>query len=573
MSLNDQYGDGGIVSNDRYRAGFVRSRLNYLLGVLLAGALIASACSSDDEDSSSESPAQSESTVANEDEPQRGGSLVMAMEGALPSFLPSATAASGLTARLAVYDTLTKRDDNGEYQPYLAESVEGNADGTEWTVRVRAGVKFHDGTPLNSAALKRGFDGYLKGPRSALLPNLQDVTMEVVDDMTVKYLVQPGHFSIPALLAGPVGMPFSPDAADSLGADYAFKPAGTGPFKVVSASPGADIVMERNPEYWQTGLPYLDSITFRALPDEEARALSLEAGDVQAAESLRLNAMPVVFESLEGVAVYPGLATTLSGTLLNTTKAPTDDVRVRQAFAHALDTEQLVAVVAGEFADQVEIMTQLVSKESPYYSEQAADEYPKYDPEEARALLDEYISDPSRSDGKSPGSPVALEYSCTNVPSLQEQALVMSSMLGDVGFEVSIVPKEQIVQFQDAVAGNYQVACLRMGIDDPFLTIRGSYGDPQTTPGNTTNYYNRDVAAIIDALRVADTQEKQAVEVEKFSLLGARDVFHTFTGLDTPVLAALENFHGFDQSSFPDGGSAAVLLQGYPEWARVWTEG
>ncbi len=184
---------------------------------------------------------------------------------------------------------------------YLAESVEPNEDSTEFTIKVREGITFTDGTPLNADAvidnLSRTFGGLLVAGATRDIAKNPDGTVlaEKIDDYTFKIFTgkngdvnQPvPWYMFPYYLAGQPGFIASPTwlAAVDGNPDLATQPVGTGPFIVQEYRPGDRMTVTKNPDYWRTDangtqLPYLDEIEFRVIVDSQVRAQALESGDV-----------------------------------------------------------------------------------------------------------------------------------------------------------------------------------------------------------------------------------------------------------------------------------------------------
>jgi peptide/nickel transport system substrate-binding protein len=564
-------------------------RRRRLTALLCAGALTLAACGSDDDDDpvtqeettedggTEDGAGTTETTEApageEEGEPVTGGELVMAVESETNSYLPGKFAGSeaGYNVARSVYDSLMLRDDEGQLQPYLAESIEPNEDLTQYTLKLRPGVLFHDGTPLNAEAIKYAFDNHLKVAGSNVAGNLRDVdSVTVVDDLTVTYDLNRPSAAFPDLLQGPIGWPFSPTAAAAAGEDFGSNPVGTGPFKLVSYTRDNATVLERNEDYWQEGLPYLDRITFRPIPDEESRLAAFESGDVDAVHSVRLSGFGARVRELPDVEVNEGPGNSGSGAIFNTKKPPVDDPRVRRGLSYALDQGALVDVIAGS-PDASELRNQYYSETSPYYSEKVAEAWPTDDPEKAKELLDEYINDPQRSDGKAPGSPISVEYNCTAIPSLQEQAQAIQAYWQAVGVEVKLNALEQSVHIQNVITDNFTVGCFRMGGDeDPYITLGNAFGDPATTVTNITNYHNEQVAEIIDTLRTSKDQEERVAAVEELGLLFAEDVPNTWTGGNNQFIATRPEVDGVATWKMPDGTVGNGAQSGITIWGQVW---
>jgi peptide/nickel transport system substrate-binding protein len=395
--------------------------------------------------------------------------------------------------------------------------------------------------------------------------------MDVVDDLTVRYVLSRPNSAFPDLLALPAGWPFSPDAADAAGDDFGEHPVGTGPFRFVSWQRDGALVVERNEDYWQEGMPYLDRITFRSIPDEETRATSLSSGDVDAAQSVRLSSFFTRVRDTAGVEIALGLNNGAGNVMFNTTEPPVDDVRVRQALAYALDQQSLVDVVAGDAAAVSEPRTQLYASDSPYYSEQVADAWPEYDPDRAQELIDQYVDDPDRSDGKPVGSPVSFELDTTNVPSLVEQATAYQGFWEEIGVDASVRPVEQSVHITEALTGDFQAKSFRGGLDqDPLPVIEGAFGDPDTFITNFTNYHNDTVEQTLETLRTTDDVDARVTAVERLGLQLAEDLPIYWTGSDIPLIAYAEGIDGVAGWTLPDGSLGDGATPAITFWGQVW---
>lgn len=510
-------------------------------------------------------------------EPTDGGSITVGVESETNSYMPSFFQGSqaGFNIAYSIYDPLTTRNAEGEIVPYLAESVEPNEDFTEWTVTLRPDVTFHDGSPLDAQAMKTIFDEYLtaEGANTAGALGREVQSLDVVDDLTIRYVLNQPNAAWPDTLTGPVGWPFSPTAAADLGDSFGDEPVGTGPFRFVSWQRDGAFVAERNPDYWQEGLPHLDEITFRPIPDEETRATSLSSGDIEAAQSVRLSSFLARVAGIPGVRVNMGLGNGGGNVMYNTVEPPVDDVRIRQALAYAVDQQALIEVVAGDAAVATEPRTQFYWSESPYYSEAAAEAWPTYDPERAQELYDDYVNDPNRSDGKAPGEPVSLTYGCTNVPSLIEQATALQGFWEEIGFQVEVDPLEQSAHITEAITGDYQAKCFRAGADaDPLTTLENAFGDPTAFVTNLTDYTNPAIDEALQTLRETTELDARQAAVEEISLLLAEELPYYWTGSDLTFIAHGEEVHGVASWETPDGSLGDGAAPGITFWSQVWVD-
>ena len=219
--------------------------------------------------------------------PTPGGSLVFGIEADTsspwrPSEMVCATSCYQVIG--SVYDPLTVITDDGGWKPYLAESVTPNADNTVWTIKVRPGVTFHDGTPLDGAAvvenLTRAKNGFLTG---TALADVTNIAVNPTDPLAADVTVKRPWTAFPLYLAGQIGMIASPTWLKASDSDDALKakPVGTGPFIFESYAPNESFKAKRNPNYWNKPYPYLDEIEFRPIADALNRRDALKSGGVQ----------------------------------------------------------------------------------------------------------------------------------------------------------------------------------------------------------------------------------------------------------------------------------------------------
>ena len=501
-------------------------------------------------------------------QPTQGGSIVVGLEAETNGWLPGTANFSnaGINVALSIYDPLFRRDATGEIRPYLAKSIESNGDLTVWTVELRPDVKFHDGTPLDAAAIKTVFDTYLKAPNSNLAGQVKDVSsVEAVGPTTVRYTLSQPNAAFPDLLAGAVGWPFSPTAAAAAGAEAGSKPVGTGPFVFDSWQRDSRLVVKRNPNYWQPGLPHLDEIVFRPIPDEDTRIASLSTGNIDVLQSLRQSAIKRV-RDLDGVKTYENLGNNSGSAIFNTTKPPLDDVRIRRALAFALDQEQLVDVLGGTGLTPPQ--TQYFSKDSPYYSQKAAKAWPTNKPDQAAALVKAYKSDPKRSDGKPVGAPVAITFDCPPDPSLIELAQLYQSFWQQVGVEVNLNQVEQATHISQALSGDYEAKCWRVGSqDDPARVFADAFG---TGTLNVTNFVDPRIDEQVSVLRTTTDLATRQEAVEKISLVIDENVPNTFTAGTLTALAGRAAVRNVDGWTFPDGTKGEGVPGATTMWGFVW---
>ena len=248
----------------------------HLLAIGVSVMLLAAACGGDD--------GSSTPTAV------YGGTLIFGLEAETSDGWNPATtqcAVSCHTVMRAIFDPLVLNDSDGVPQPYLLESFDANEDFTVWTFRMRPGIKFHDGTPADAHALATHFQNLLSGALAGQTLRRLD-GWEVIDDLTLELRSSVPFAGLPGGLTGQLGyLPAPRQYADP---DGAANPVGTGPFVFKSWIPDAELVVERNPDYWRTdaegrAVPYLDRIVFQPIVESDSRKLALQLGDINATHS------------------------------------------------------------------------------------------------------------------------------------------------------------------------------------------------------------------------------------------------------------------------------------------------
>jgi len=283
---------------------------------------------------------------------RRGGTLRAGLDADPPNLDPHrSSAAVDRQVFQSLFDKLMDIDQNLKIVPMLATSWSVSADGRTFTMKLQRGVTFHDGTPLNAQAVVYNFDR-MRDPKfpSARRSEIGPVTgVTATDPSTVEIKLEQPFSPLAYVLTDRAGMMVSPAAAQKAGLDFALHPVGTGPFSFVEKIPQDHITVQRNPNYWMKGLPYLDRVIFRPFPDDTARVANMRSGDL---DIINIVPLPQVKQLTQDTR-QPGSHLKLlehgafqyQGYWLNTTKPPFDNKALRQAFSAAIDRNALANAV------------------------------------------------------------------------------------------------------------------------------------------------------------------------------------------------------------------------------------
>lgn len=449
-------------------------------------------------------------------EPVYGGTLSIAYTSTSPHIDIQATNQGSLAESAHYYyETLFDRNPEGEIVGLLATGFEISNGGLTYEFSLQPGVTFHDGTPFNAEAVKYNFERKIEFQ----LPTYNSIpwdSIEAVDDLTVRVNLTAPAPHIVNVLSSKTWSMYSPTWAQEVGQDGVKSDAvGTGAFMVEEFRPNDTLRLVRNPNYWQDGLPYLDEVVFRIIPDANTRAALFEAGDVDIAlglpvpvtERLRLDSR---FNVLQGVGSRQYYIT------LNNSRAPLDDVRVRQAINYGVDKEGIInAVFLGVGAEiaRAVYMTPVVNgyTDAGVYA---------YDPDRAGELLDEAGWMMGTDDVRvKDGQPLELSlYTRRGATTGDfETAELVQGMLADIGVRVNLEVFES-ASFVPAVTvpqeeSQYDMANLTFGTvtGDGEYVVSTTYRCDSAAPRlyNRAYFCDPEVDALSDLSRQSATLEER----------------------------------------------------------------
>lgn len=542
-----------------------------------AVALFAAACSSADNGAGNGDPVEqgvsaTDVTIAPQGDPTPGGTVAYGIEAETDGFDPTANrwAISGHMVAQAVFDPLAALDADGTPQPYLAESFEPNDDFTEWTITLRSGVTFHDGEPLTAdaaaATLQAHRDSFLTG--SALAP-VTDIT--VVDDLSFVVTTDKPWVVLPAALTSQVGYVVSPVMLDPATAEAASRnPVGTGPFALAEWIPNQRWVGEKYEDYWREGLPYLDRVEFRPIPQARSRFNAFTTGELQ----MMHTTAPDLIAELRADAAAGDLQLVEdrgegeeSFVLLNLDVEPLNDIRVRQALALATDTETFNEVINSGVS---EIARGPFTPTSPWVVDT---DYPEYDPDRARELVEEYEADPS-----TPGE-VSFTLTTTPTPETRQAAEVLQQQWAEVGITVNITTVEQAAFISTAITGDFQANLWRqLGAPDPDSDYVWWHSGGED--GNILNFPNLVDDQIDDALDRGRQSPDRADRLQAYADFQTRLnelIPYVWLNHTMWVVAADNSVRGIGNGELPDGKQAYPLggvgtFGGVHRLTQTWIE-
>jgi glutathione transport system substrate-binding protein len=388
----------------------------------------------------------------------------------------------------------------------LAESYEPSADGLSYTIRLKSGIKFHDGTDFDAAAVKANFDRVTnpdnKLKRYALFNRIAKT--EAVDPRTVKFTLKEPFSPFINVLAHPSGVVISPAALQKYGRDIAFNPVGTGPFVFQEWKQTDYLKVKKFDGYWQQGLPKVDTLTWKPVIDNNTRATVMQTGEAQFA-------YPLPFEQGEKlkqndkVEVIAGSSIVQRWLAMNTLQKPFDNVKVRQAINYAINKEAVAKVAFAGYA---------VPAEGPVPPgvefAQSFGVWP-YDPAKARQLLAEA------------GYPNGFEttlWSAYNHSTAQKVIEVAQQQLAQVGIKAQIQALEagqrveRVESWQDPKTAPVRMYYIgwSSSTGEADWALRPLLASEAWPPGllNTAYYKNELVDTnIAKALNTTDKAEKE----------------------------------------------------------------
>ena len=449
----------------------------------------------------------------------------------------------------SICDKLFDIDEKAAIVPQLALSHETSADGKTVTIKLRTGVKFHDGEVMDAEAVKFSIERHLTMTGSFRKSEISAIDkIEVVDASTIKLLLKAPFAPLIAQLSDRAGMIVSPKASAAAGDKFGLKPVCAGPYKFVERVQQDRIVVEKFADYWNAANVHIDRIIYRPVVESTVRLANLKSGDLDLIErSLATDLKEIKANPKLKLATVPELG--YQGITLNVGKGDAAktafgiDPRVGQAFEAAIDRKAITEVVFnGEFVPG----NQGVGPTSPYFQEKFP--LPVRDVAKAKKLLaDAGVK-----------TPLAIDLMVPNNPETRQVAEVVQAMAGEAGFDVKIRVTEFATSLKEAEDGRYQAYMLAWsGRVDPDGNTYQFYKTKASQ--NYGGYTNADVDAALEDARtkasLADRKAAYATVAEK--VLNGGSVVYLYHRL--MIIAHSAKLEGYKQ--LPDGLVRVVGLK------------
>jgi peptide/nickel transport system substrate-binding protein len=445
-------------------------------------------------------------------------------------------------------DKLFDIDEKLNIVPQLALSHETSADGKEVTIKLRPGVKFHDGEPFDAEAAKYSIERHLTLPGSFRKPELASVDhVDVVDPLTIKLVLKAPFSPLIAQLTDRAGMMVSPKAAREAGDKFGLRPVCAGPYKFVERVQQDRIVFEKFADYWNKDNVFIDRIVFLPIVDATVRLANLKSGGLDLIERVlatdikdvradsRLKLSTAIELGYQGITLNIGK---------DKAKGPlSQSAKVRQALDLSIDREAINQVVFnGEFKPG----NQWVNPDHPYY--QKAFPIRTRDVAKAKALLKEA--------GVTP--PVNVDFMVPKGAETEAVAQVVQSMASEAGFDMKIRVTEFATSLKQAEAGEFQAFMLAWsGRIDPD---GNSYVFLKTGAPQNYSAWSNAVAdkALDDARLVTDLAQRKAI-YEKLAKAEMEDQALLYIYHRRILIAHTTKLEGYKQ--MPDGLVRVVGLK------------
>jgi peptide/nickel transport system substrate-binding protein len=449
--------------------------------------------------------------------------------------------------------------------PYLAQSIVPNATYDTWTVTLRPNLMFHDGTPCDGAALTTNFEAQTASSLTGLVLKPIVSTITQTGPLTSTIVFNQPWVPFPYYLAGAIGGQVAFVAAPSMlsNPNGTSHPVGTGPFIFVEWQPNDYFLARKNPNYWRPGLPYLDEIEFRPIPDAQARSEALQAGSID----IMVDDTPQIIVKYRGNRSWSYIDDSgpvvgepdMNCILLNTSAPPFNNPNVRLATAKAVSPLAYSQIIdIGVNAPSYGLFV----PGTPYYSRTG---YPKYDPVGATKLIKEAQ--------QQAGKPISLTLGSTPDEFAVRGATYVQQKLQAVGMQVTLDTFEQNDLIDNALAGKFQAYEWRQfGAINPDMNY--IFWSPTTiNPGLAIDMTRNDDPIIQAALEVGRQSLSAQARYKAYQTVNKRlaiDLPYIWHDRAVWMIAAEPRVQNFNNPTTPTGARAYGMIAGSIWPTEIW---
>jgi peptide/nickel transport system substrate-binding protein len=439
------------------------------VAIVVVLAMAAAACGS-----SSKTTSATKTTTAAATEvaaPSKGGSLTVGIPVETPGFNPSTDEwddTGNLEGSTMLEPLATAGADSGA-KPWLATSWIANTTFTRWVIKLRPGVTFQDGTPFNAAAVVQNMHTYLQSPFYTLTISSLFSDVSALDNLTVQVDLTQPWAAFPSSYLDSTSTYMMAPSMIAAGAAGSKHPVGTGPFVFSSWVQNNALTVNRNPHYWggldgsgkvQQGTPYLDSITFRVITDDQTRSEALQSGDIDMLSTISAataNSLAGSFNEVKdwdagSVFVQPNTVATVNGK-----PNPMANIHARMALAYATDAKAITAL-AGK---GLNLATSPFGPNTPWGMPASQNGYVSYNLAQAKAQVAQY---------KAETGDTSLTITLMGLPNLDVVTALqaLSAQWAKAGITTHIQTLDQSARITAVVTGNYEVTYTNnYGYPDP----------------------------------------------------------------------------------------------------------
>lgn len=385
-----------------------------------------------------------------------------------------------------IYNTLLSIKPDASIGPELAERWEVFDKGLRLVLYLRKGVVFHDGTPFDAAAVKFNLNRCLDpAVNSPLRPQLSQIveSVEVTAPLVVTLRLKSTSPALLGMLSQREGFMASPAAVRKYGKDFATHPVGTGPFVFRQWVPGNALTVEKNPNYWEAGKPYLDQIVFQDTANSVVAMQRLITGEVEYISALSPIDIRQI-ESRQGIRLERGSASRWYALQWQVDRPPFNNPALRQAVAHAIDRKRIVDILMN---GKVPI-AESIAPPGSWWFDPSVKSY-QYDPAKAKALLTQAGL-----------TGVEVTLSTPQITLLQQINQLVQEQLKAVGIKVRLEPMAQSDWYPRLSQGLINFSPIRWSQrpdpDGLFSLIFASTGAQ-----NSTKYRNPEVDKLLELAR------------------------------------------------------------------------